>query len=74
MSLLLRIIQGPHSRYFYFTFFLLRRGQKKSLKWKKKTLVRKLLKLWLIGFQPRGQDSCNGFMDESERAGLADAR
>lgn len=36
MSLLLRIIQGPHSRYFYFTFFLLRRGQKKSLKWKKK--------------------------------------
>lgn len=35
MSLLLRIIQGPHSRYFYFTFFLLRRGQKKSLKWKK---------------------------------------
>lgn len=39
-----------------------------------KTLVRKLLKLWLSGFQPRGQDSCNGFMDESKRSGLADAR
>lgn len=36
MSLLLRIIQGPHSRYFYFTFFLLRRGQKKVAKMKKK--------------------------------------